>query len=407
MTKTTIRERILLHLSRFIMVSDQENYNLPFDLTQDGIASALGISRAHSSLELKKLRRTGLVKERQVRVIGSNVRRKVYHLEEEGLREAEMVKKRLEAAGIPFETILDLKHCEPELMWAKLNDSDRDVLGLACVIRIPVHKDALPPASSGVIPATHKGMVDISNEVKMRYLGAADPELVRKWNSLAADWYIDNNSDNREKLYHLIKSGRNFESDRLLIRDAGKFLVDCDEELMSIIKTMDHPEKTPKSSWSIRGKLAINCRDVEYAETCAERLREMDSSEGDILSAEIKYVRGDYEGALEDAETLYAETKSARIAMLRGRSLYALEEYDRADRVLVGTLEEFSAIGDISRVDELLVLRAGIAHKRNDTEMVISLLNKALYSAIGNEKKEKIMNLIETVESGESEPVFD
>ena len=49
----TVKERILLHLSKFSAVQPGQEYNVPFDLTQDGIAVVAGITRAHASLDLK------------------------------------------------------------------------------------------------------------------------------------------------------------------------------------------------------------------------------------------------------------------------------------------------------------------------------------------------------------------
>ena len=53
----TVGERILLHLSRYRWVSTAA----PFELTQDGIAQAIGRTRAHAAIELKKLIDQGLV----------------------------------------------------------------------------------------------------------------------------------------------------------------------------------------------------------------------------------------------------------------------------------------------------------------------------------------------------------
>lgn len=407
MKKPTIRERILLHLNRFSMIDEEEMYNLPFDLTQDGIGGALGISRAHSSLELKKLRQRRKIKEKQVRVLGSNVKRKVYYLEPEGKIEAEFVEKRLEAAGISVETVLDMRRCDPELMWEKLKESDRDALGLACVIRVPVYRDMLPPTDSGVIPATHEGLVNISEDVKKKYLDAIDPEFVRKWNSDAADWWVDNVPDDQERLYHLVKAGRSMEANRLLVRASGDFIANCNDDLLEIIKNMDDPDKTPLSVWSIRGKIAVSCQDSDYARICAGKLRELDSNEGDMLEAEIKYVEGNFEGALSDANKIYSETKSARVAMLTGRSLFALERYDAAEEALIGTMKEFSSSGDISRLDEMLILRAGIAYNRKDKDACISLLHKALYTARSEERKNRISEIVKSIKSGKIEPMFD
>ena len=56
----TIEEMVLLHLSRFLNVK-RSAYLMPYALTQDGIADEIGISRAHASIELKKLCNKGLI----------------------------------------------------------------------------------------------------------------------------------------------------------------------------------------------------------------------------------------------------------------------------------------------------------------------------------------------------------
>lgn len=388
------------------MISDQEEYNLPFDMTQDGIGTAIGISRAHTSLELKKLRNREQVKEKQVRVVNSNVRRKVYHLTDAGISEAESVKQRLKSVGIAFETILDPRYCNPKLMWAGLNASDRDVFGLVCVLRIPVSKESLPHSTPGVVPFTHKGMVDLSEGDKKRYLRAADPKNIRNWHSMAADWYIENGLSNAEKLYHLIKAGRDVESERLLVRHALKFISSYREDLLDVIKYMEDPSKTPLSSWSIRGKLAIYCKDVEYAETCARKLEELDSLEGDILRAEIKFLEGDYLGAYRDAKKLYEETELGRVVLIMGKSLLEMEEFDIAENVLKKALMNFLDAGDVIPICDILVSRANIAHKKRDNEKCVSLLNKALCSACSDDKKERVLELLEIIETGE-EPDFN
>ena len=57
---------------------EQHEYVAPFSLTQDGIAEAVGISRAHCSLVLKDLVQRELVEDRLVYVVGGKRRRKVY-----------------------------------------------------------------------------------------------------------------------------------------------------------------------------------------------------------------------------------------------------------------------------------------------------------------------------------------
>ncbi len=78
MPAVTVGERVVVHLSGFLRHSDA--YECPAEMTQDGIADALGISRAHVALELKRLRAAGRVQERMAHVAGAKVRRKVYVL---------------------------------------------------------------------------------------------------------------------------------------------------------------------------------------------------------------------------------------------------------------------------------------------------------------------------------------
>ena len=78
MPSVTVGERILVHLSGFLRHAD--SYECPVEMTQDGIANALLLSRAHVALELKRLKSTGKVQERMAHVANARSRRKVYEL---------------------------------------------------------------------------------------------------------------------------------------------------------------------------------------------------------------------------------------------------------------------------------------------------------------------------------------
>ena len=82
MLGVTVGERVIVHLSGFLRHADA--YECPAEMTQDGIAEALGISRAHVALELKRLRTAGRVQERMAHVAAAKVRRKVYALTPSG-----------------------------------------------------------------------------------------------------------------------------------------------------------------------------------------------------------------------------------------------------------------------------------------------------------------------------------
>ena len=78
MSPVTVGERVLVHLSWYLRYSDA--FECPRETTQDGIAGALGISRAHAALELKRLKTSVRVEERMAHVAGARSRRKVYFL---------------------------------------------------------------------------------------------------------------------------------------------------------------------------------------------------------------------------------------------------------------------------------------------------------------------------------------
>ncbi|MGE0015550.1 MAG: hypothetical protein AB7S83_05160 [Candidatus Methanomethylophilaceae archaeon] len=93
--------------------------------------------------------------------------------------------------------------------------------------------------------------------------------------------------------------------------------------------------------------------------------------------------------------------------MLVGRSLYALGRYDEADVSLSDTIKKFIETGDISRLDEMMVLRAGTAYARGDRDGCLSILGKALASCRNESRREGIHTLTDAVRSGKGFPVFD
>lgn len=74
----TVSERILYHLQAYVKYEDK--FEVPYDMTQDGISQACGISRAHAAVELKKLKTAGIIDEKLSHVRKGKMRRKVYLL---------------------------------------------------------------------------------------------------------------------------------------------------------------------------------------------------------------------------------------------------------------------------------------------------------------------------------------
>lgn len=102
MDNCTIGKRVLIHLSCYSKHS--EDYVCPPEMTQDGMALKLGISRAHAALELKRLKERNQVEHRLAHVNGAKSRRKVYSLTMTGERLARDLK---EAARMKRIKLLD------------------------------------------------------------------------------------------------------------------------------------------------------------------------------------------------------------------------------------------------------------------------------------------------------------
>lgn len=85
--KLTVKQKILLQLFRFDGRDLDNKFDMPFGLTQEGIANALGISRAHASIEIHHLGE-GLIGTTQGHVANVPSIRTIYFLTSDGRREA-------------------------------------------------------------------------------------------------------------------------------------------------------------------------------------------------------------------------------------------------------------------------------------------------------------------------------
>ena len=65
---------------------DELDFVAPFDITQNGIADALGITRPHASLVLKKLITDGFVEQRMLHIKGGRRRRLAYIISPSGIQ---------------------------------------------------------------------------------------------------------------------------------------------------------------------------------------------------------------------------------------------------------------------------------------------------------------------------------
>ena len=84
--KPTVRRRILMHLANYSM--QEPDHEAPREVSQQGIAEAVGIRLRHISQYIRPMIKEGLVTERSGLVDGGRQHQKVYFLTDQGRKEA-------------------------------------------------------------------------------------------------------------------------------------------------------------------------------------------------------------------------------------------------------------------------------------------------------------------------------
>ena len=103
----TNAERVLLHLSRHSFTGAAA----PPEITQDGVAQAIGRTRAHASIELKKLVELGLAEVlRSEHVRGVGAKRQVTVITPAGLRDVERLKALAAERGLVWTDAIMAPH---------------------------------------------------------------------------------------------------------------------------------------------------------------------------------------------------------------------------------------------------------------------------------------------------------
>ncbi len=97
----TVQDKIIVHLAAYQRYA--EEFECPEEVSQAGIAVAIGKSRAHTTLELKALRGAEMVAERVSHVKGAKSKRKVYNLTAEGIQLVQNLRRMVEGLDVKLE----------------------------------------------------------------------------------------------------------------------------------------------------------------------------------------------------------------------------------------------------------------------------------------------------------------
>lgn len=111
----TVTEKILLHLLGHLKYEDK--FEVPYSLTQDGIAEAVGVRRSYVSQAARELIQKELASERLSHVKGEARRRRTYFLTLEGKAQAEKLREKVRYINV----ILRGKEGEKEVKLGDIN----------------------------------------------------------------------------------------------------------------------------------------------------------------------------------------------------------------------------------------------------------------------------------------------
>ncbi len=374
----TVGERIVLHLNQFAKY--QEDFDVPIDVSQDGIASALRISRAHAAIELKKLKENGDVTERLAHIKRGKTKRKVYFLSPKGSDRALKVKEFAEREGIEIIPFLDLKRCKGPELWNSMDEKHRPIFGQACVFRRPFKRGALPETSISLLPEDRNGQVDMPTDLRSSIPPLISASALKQFHSFAADYWL-REGDHRERLYHLLRAGRKKEAE-MLIANKGKVLLSrTDSDLFSILLEVEPSERYRGRVRAVQAEAARRVKDWPGALSLTKAMRASsdlkEKYQGLIIEGRVLSDQGKHQEAYElllEARQMATEPDPGLECEI-AETLIKGGRYSQAKTVLEPLLS--GKAGDGENLERIFYHLGTVALRTGNGEEAIKLLCKS------------------------------
>ncbi len=391
----TVGERIVLQLAQYTKFID--SYDAPLDVSQDGIAAALRISRAHAAIELKKLKETGEVVEKLVHIKRGKTKRKVYFLTSPGEERARKIRQFAESEGIDVQPFLDLKKCKGPELWKGLSDEQKGVLAQACVFRKPFQREALPETTVSLLPVSPEGIVDMPPELRTYVPTQVSPVLLKQYHSMAADYWLPL-GQYRERLYHLMKAGREREAEMLLASKGAVSMGTPDRDLLDIVLAVSTEHER------YRGRVlyaqAEVARRTGTHELALKKARELCSSQSDkdrhdglIVEALVLREKGDHDcsvARLRQAAEL-AEGSDIELQCELSETLIRAGHHAEARELLERLLAQGG--GDGEQLERIFFQLGSVSLCCGDAEGAVRFFSKSRGAARNKENGELYLRL--------------
>ena len=309
MTSLSVKQKALIFLNKYRSLDSSDIYNTPWELTQDGVANALCISRAHACIVLNQLKSEEMLEEKITHIKNGKIRRKSYFILPAGMEEASNLLKTAEKENIDLSFILDSKKQGINVSLDKLTESDRFALGCACAFNCPVQMSVLPQFKNVSIPVDVNGYVQIDSDLRDNVLKSADDEERASWHGYAADYWFDRRLSEKRHiegyfdcihglLYQMVESGRNRDACKLIRGDdLFNFINTITDQLHDTVMRIRPEGKYAREVLMLSTRAHLEYREIEEAEKDAEELKKIDSACASIYFFDIEMLKGNRDAA--------------------------------------------------------------------------------------------------------------
>ena len=341
MASLSVKQKTLIYLNRYKSFDPSNTYNAPWELTQDGIANALCISRAHASIILGQLKNESKAEERMSHIKNGKTKRKAYYITPAGMEEAARIIDYAIKEEINIDSIIDAKRQDPVLLLEGLSGSDRYALGCACAFCMPMPASSLPPIRNMSLPTDIDGNIVIDPELRDKVLASGNDEERAEWHGYAANYWFDRKLKKgddyyeclHELLFQYVRSGRNRDACKLVSNELYYFINSIDDQLHDTVKNIRPVEKYAKDVLMLGISV---CLEYDENDECRELIEKLKAIDGDCASSFIF----DLEMKLGDraaAEAAISGTKGRDpMAKIRWASLLRMDgRYQEARELLM------------------------------------------------------------------------
>ena len=309
MTNLSVKQKALIFLNKYKSLDTTDIYNTPWELTQDGVANALCISRAHACIVLNQLKSEDMVEEKITHIKNGKIRRKSYFILPAGMEEASDLLKTAEKENIDLSFILDSKKQGTSISLDKLNESDRYALGCACAFNTPVQMSILPQFKNVSVPVDVNGYVQIDSDLRDNVLNSASEEEKATWHGYAANYWFDRRLTEKKNiegyfdcihglLYQYVESGRNRDACKLIKGDdLFNFINTITDQLHETMMKVRPVDRYAREVLMLSISTHLEYREIEEAERDAEELKKIDSVCASVYFFDIEMLKGDRDAA--------------------------------------------------------------------------------------------------------------